>query len=531
MPLEGAMPHFPHTAVSAPPRALRWWAPLAALLLAASALLAVPQPAHAATLHEVTGFGSNPGNLRMFAYVPDGLSTGRPVVVALHGCTQDASYAADAGWTQLADELQFALVVPQQQSANNSNECFDWFQSGDITRGQGEAASIVQMLDRVQSDEGSDPQRAYVTGLSAGGAMTAVMLATYPDRFAGGAVVAGLPYKCATSVLQAYSCMNPGVDKTPQQWGDLVRGASSYTGPWPVVSVWQGTSDTTVDPSNLTELVEQWTNVHGTDATADVSDTVAGYPHHVYDDAAGQPVVEDFHITGMSHGQPIDPGSGTDQCGSTAPYVLDVNICAARHIAGFWGLSAGGDGGDPGPGTGSAVFHGDDAHDGYVKAAADGSGASVGTLESSYGLASGRGADGQLNRSVLSFDTSALPDDATVTGAHLTVTRSFGSGDPWNDPAGNRLLVDVRHGCFGASCTVQPDDWAAAPTAAAAATVPRLTSGSADSSDLDAAGLAAVNTTGSTQVKLRFAQDPASTAYLFVEPGAALTLTVSYQTP
>ncbi|HET6636633.1 MAG TPA: PHB depolymerase family esterase, partial [Streptomyces sp.] len=522
---------IPHTPAAVPRRTPRLWAPFAALLLAASVLFAVPpSAAHAAGLHEVTGFGSNPGNLRMFAYVPDGLPAGRPVVVALHGCTQSAAaYDDETGWTQLADELQFALLLPQQRSANNSNSCFNWFQSGDISRGQGEALSIAQMLDRVQSDQGSDPQRAYVTGLSVGGAMTAVMLAAYPDRFAGGAVVAGLPYKCATSVLQAFSCMNPGVDKSPQQWGDLVRGASSYDGPWPVVSLWQGTSDTTVDPSNLTELVEQWTNVHGTDATPEVSDTVAGYPHHVYDDGSGQPVVEDFRITGMGHGQPVDPGSGPGQCGSTAPYILDVDICAARHIAAFWGLSAGGDGGDPGgdpdPGSGTAVFRGDDAHDGYVKAAADGSGASVGTLESSYGLAIGRGADGRLNRTVLSFDTSALPDDATVTGAHLTVRRSYGSGDPWNDPAGNRLLVDVRRGCFGGSCTVGPDDWAAAPTAAAAAAVPRLMSGTADSSDFASAGLAAVNPTGTTQVKLRFAQDPAATGYLFVEPGAAATLT------
>jgi poly(hydroxyalkanoate) depolymerase family esterase len=524
------MPRFPHTAVSLPLRSPRRWAPLLALLLAAASLLAVPQPAHAAGLREVTGFGSNPGNLRMFEYVPDGLPAGRPVVVAMHGCTQDASYGVDAGWTQLADELRFAVVLPQQQSANNSNSCFNWFESGDIARGGGEALSVVQMLDRVQSDAGSDPRRAYVTGLSAGGAMTSVMLAAYPDRFAGGAVVAGLPYKCATSLVQAFGCMNPGVDKSPQQWGDLVRGASSYGGPWPTVSLWQGTSDTTVNPSNLTELVEQWTNAQGTDATPDVSDTVAGYPHRVYDDGSGKPVVEDFRITGMSHGQPVDPGTGPGRCGVAAPYVLDVDVCAARHIAAFWGLTGTGDGGgDPGGDPGTAVFPGDDAHDGYVKAAADGSGASVGALEGSYGLASGRGADGRLNRTVLSFDTSSLPDDATVTGAHLTVTRSYGSGDPWNDPAGNRLVVDVRHGCLGARCTVEPDDWAAAPTAAATAAIPRLTSGSTDSGAFGPAGLAAVNTTGTTQLKLRFAQDPASTAYLFVQPGAAAKLTVSYE--
>ena len=92
----------------------------------------------AQALSEVSGFGSNPGNLRMYTYIPAGLPANAPVVVALHGCTQSAaSYDAETGWQMLADRWKFALVLPQQQSGNNSSACFNWFEAGDIARGQG----------------------------------------------------------------------------------------------------------------------------------------------------------------------------------------------------------------------------------------------------------------------------------------------------------------------------------------------------------------------------------------------------------
>ncbi|MQA26232.1 MAG: PHB depolymerase family esterase [Micromonosporaceae bacterium] len=526
--IRSATPH-PHpapTRTRPPRRSAFGFAAAAVLVVLATASLA--QPAAAATLEEVTGFGSNPGNLQMFRYVPDGLPAGRPLVVALHGCTQSAAaYDNEPGWTTLAERHGFALVLPQQRSVNNSSRCFNWFEVGDTARGSGETLSIKQMVDRMKADFGSDPGRVFVTGLSAGGAMTAVMMAAYPDVFAGGGVVAGLPYRCATNVSQAFSCMNPGVDLTPAQWGDKVRAASSHTGPWPTLSVWHGTSDTTVAPANLRELVDQWTNVHGADRTPDRSDTVAGYPHKVYQNAAGRSVVETYEITGMSHGQPIDPGTRADQCGAPAAYILDVNICAAYHMVRFWGLDAGGPG--PSPTTGTTVtFANRDPQDGYVKANADGSASAVGTLEAYNGLAIGRGSDGKHNRTVLSFDTSGLPDGATVTRAYLTVAHRSSSGDPWSSPAGNRLVVDVKSGCFG-GCAIEATDWAAAPTTAATAAIGKFTSGIQRSADFGASGLAAIHKAGTTQVKLRFAQNPTSTAYLFIDRGATATLTVSYR--
>ncbi|MFC7618102.1 alpha/beta hydrolase family esterase [Actinokineospora soli] len=187
------------------------------------------------------------------------------------------------------------------------------------------------MTRKALADAGTS--RAHATGLSAGGAMTAVVLAAYPELYAAGGVVAGIPYACAIALYEAFSCMNPGKDLTPAQWGAKVRAASAHTGPWPRVSIWQGTADTTVAPVNQRELVEQWTNVHGVSTTPTSRDTVNGYPRARYGTA-----VETYTITGMGHGQPVDPGTAAGQCGRAVAYVLDVNHCAAWHMATAWGF-------------------------------------------------------------------------------------------------------------------------------------------------------------------------------------------------
>jgi feruloyl esterase len=181
-------------------------------------------------LTEVTGFGSNPGALRMFKYVP---ADPQPaLVVVLHGCTQTAaSYDFGAGWSTLADRHGFVLLLPEQQPANNANNCFNWFLADDIERGQGEAMSIRQMVEKMIVDHGIDRRRVFVTGLSAGGAMTSVMLATYPEVFAAGAIIAGLPYGTATNAKEAFESMGQVRARSAREWGDLVRAASPHKGP------------------------------------------------------------------------------------------------------------------------------------------------------------------------------------------------------------------------------------------------------------------------------------------------------------
>ena len=293
-------------------------------------------------LEEILVFGANPGNLRMFKYLPAGLAANPPLVVVLHGCTQTAAgYDLGAGWSTLADRYRFALLMPEQQRSNNPNGCFNWFQAGDIERGRGEAYSIRQMVDKMVSDHGINPARVFVTGLSAGGAMTSVMLATYPDVFAGGAIVAGLPYGAATNVQQAFETMFQCPPRPARAWGDLVRGASPHAGPWPRVSVWHGGADATVIPSNAREIVKQWTDVHGLPGAPSTQAMVDGYPRQVWLNTAGDELIESYTITNMAHGTPLATGGADDACGAAGPFLLEVGISSSYHIAKFFGLTVG----------------------------------------------------------------------------------------------------------------------------------------------------------------------------------------------
>ncbi|QPP08334.1 PHB depolymerase family esterase [Streptomyces bathyalis] len=291
----------------------------------------------AAGLEKVSNFGSNPGALSMFRYKPDGLPEGSPVVLALHGCNQDAQmYFDNAGWQKFADAGKFSVVAPQQELANNGLKCFNWFEPGDVGRDKGEALSIKQMVDKTIADLKADPKRVFITGLSAGGGMTSSMMASYPDVFAGGAVIAGLPHGCANSSAEAWTCMSPGVSKSAAQWGDIAKKAApGHSGPRPKVSIWHGTADTKVVPKNATESVKQWTNVLGADQEADGTESLpGGTTRSDYKDGNGDVVVRNYSIEGMAHGTPVKPSEG---CGKTGANFFDT-ICSSQYIAKDWGL-------------------------------------------------------------------------------------------------------------------------------------------------------------------------------------------------
>ena len=328
---------------------VRLFFPLAAALLAPAVAVADD------TLAQVSSFGSNPGNLQMFVHVPPNLPAHAPVVVVLHGCSMTASSMQSAGWDALADSAGFAVLYPQQQSANNSSDCFDWFGATDLARGSGEAESIVQMVDALASSSSIDTSRVYVTGFSAGAAYVAVLLATYPDRFDAGSIMSGIPYKCATSETAAFTCMDMAStsEQAASAWGALVKGADSgFSGKWPRVQIWHGASDYTVFTQNATELVKQWTDVHGLDQTATSTEMVGSAAHQEYADNAGVVQVDEYLVSGMGHAVAI----GTDSSG-TCPatpgtYFVDESICSTLRAAQFFGLVTG-TGGGSGSGSGS----------------------------------------------------------------------------------------------------------------------------------------------------------------------------------
>ena len=297
------------------------------------------QPLHSA-LVEITGFGTNPGDLRMFSYVPENLQPVPALVVVLHGCGQTAAgYDLGAGWSTLAKHYGFALLMPEQQSSNNGQGCFNWFSPDDTTRGSGEACSISQMIARMVTDHRIDAHRIYVTGLSAGGAMTSVMLATYPELFAGGAVIAGLPFGVATNVREALHGMFQTPARPAAELGDLVRNASDHRGPWPKISVWHGSADRTVNPANADEIVKQWLDVHDLPPAPMSEGTVDGYPRQIWWNADGETLVESYTITNMAHGTPLGIADNDERYGAQGAFMIEAGISSSYHIANFFGLT------------------------------------------------------------------------------------------------------------------------------------------------------------------------------------------------
>lgn len=304
------------------------------------ALLGGPATPAKDRLSDLVAFGSNPGALRGRFYLPRLEQASTALVVVLHGCTQDAaSYDHGSGWSQLSDEEGFALLYPEQQRGNNPNLCFNWFNASDTRRDTGEALSIRQMIARMVAEHAIDPTRIFVTGLSAGGAMASVMLATYPEVFAAGAIIAGLPYGTAASIPEAFDRMRAHGGPPAAALGALVTAASPHKGPWPTISVWHGDNDPTVSHANSALVVEQWRTIHGIAPEPDAVEHIDGHLRRAWRDAHGREVIEEYRIGGLGHGTPLST-TGADACGAAGAYMLEAGISSTRRIASFWGLTA-----------------------------------------------------------------------------------------------------------------------------------------------------------------------------------------------
>jgi len=295
-----------------------------------------PQPHR---LAEITRYGSNPGALKAWLFLPSIMPPNAPLVVALHGCTQNAEgYAAGSGWSELAERQGFAVLYPEQQRSNNANLCYNWFEPGDVTRDHGEVASISQMIHHLIEAQGVDAKRIYITGLSAGGAMANAMLATYPELFAGGAIIGGLPFGVASNVAEAFERMQgrnpPGVAKLRS----TLKRASANHQARPAVSIWHGTHDQTVRPANAEQIVMQWSGVHGLTSVPDQTMESGKISRRVWLSEDGREVMEINLVRGMGHGVPLATKSDA-AVGTQAPYMLETGVSSTMRIARSWGLA------------------------------------------------------------------------------------------------------------------------------------------------------------------------------------------------
>lgn len=310
-----------------------------------AALLTISGPiAKAAEARQETDFGSNPGNLRMFTYVPDGLDPAVPLIVVLHGCGQEASaFGRDAGWFAVADRFKTMLLLPEQKDdlphdSNNPFACFNWFQLEDNTRDHGEALSIRQMVEAMVARYSVNRSRIYIVGFSAGGAMTVVMLAAYPELFAGGATIAGVPYGCAKSDRTALQCMNAGVNLSADEWRHRMGDTSALDRYSPPISIWQGDGDKVVVPLNKLQLVRQWTAVKRISAIPARTEVDGAIVREVFANDAGATAIESVTIRGLGHAFPIRTDDSLP-CGQPGDFVVAAGVCAAAEIVRFWGLT------------------------------------------------------------------------------------------------------------------------------------------------------------------------------------------------
>lgn len=255
-------------------------------------------------------------------YVPPGAATGpRPLLLMLHGCTQDPDdFAAGTRMNALAREAGVLVLYPEQTQHANAQKCWNWFKAQHQQRDRGEPALLAALTRAVAADHGADPARIYVAGLSAGGAMADILGRCYPDVFAAVGVHSGLPAGAAADLPSALAAMRSGAP-AGAAGGDAVR---------PVI-VFHGDADGTVHHGNGAAVVAAALRAHPT-ASADVRRGQAPngqrYTHSVHRTATGTPVVERWQLHGTGHAW-----SGGSAAGSyTAPGGVDASAEMLRFF-------------------------------------------------------------------------------------------------------------------------------------------------------------------------------------------------------
>ncbi|MFI1097599.1 PHB depolymerase family esterase [Streptomyces sp. NPDC020917] len=420
-------------------------------LLAALLLTATSAPtATAASLTEVTGFGANPSNLRMYVYVPNSAPAHPAVLVAVHYCTGSGpAFYSGTEFASLADRYGFIVVYP---SATRSGSCFDVSSPQALVRdGGSDPVGIMSMVTYTEQHYGGDASRVYVTGASSGGMMTNVLLGDYPDVFKAGAAFMGVPFGCfATTDGSSWNsaCANGQITKTPQAWGDLARsGDPGYTGPRPRMQLWHGTADTTLYYANFGEEIKQWTNVLGVSQTPVLTDSPQStWTRTHYGSTGAQAPVEAISIAGAGH-------------------VLPQTGMAAQTIA-FFGLDGSGgttSGGTTNGGTtNGGTTNGGTTNGGTTNGGTTDGGSSGGTsgaaCSASFGVVSSWAGGYQVTVTVKDTGTAALsawtaawtePQGETIANLWNAVQGSAGGQTTAHNAAYNGTLAPGASTTFG----------------------------------------------------------------------------------
>lgn len=270
---------------------------------------APPQPASFDELPFATPLGLRHYKL----FTPAGLGDRRaPLVVMLHGCSQDPDdFAAGTRMNEFAQARGFRVLYPAQAQRSNAYKCWNWFRPGDQRRDAGEPALLAAITRQVMQAHKVDADRIYVAGLSAGGAMSAILAREYPDLFAAAGVHSGVAQGAASDVASAFNVMKNG----PR---DALAAPSAS--PVPMI-VFHGDQDGTVHPRNGEHLVAG----HATsEASPGSAEGGRSFVRTTYRDASNRPIAEHWLVHGSGHAWSggSAEGSYTDPQGPDATHEM-----------------------------------------------------------------------------------------------------------------------------------------------------------------------------------------------------------------
>ena len=298
-------------------------------------------------LIEVKNYGTNPGRIKMFMHEPKVAklsSLKKPIVFVLHGCSQSAEgIAKQTQWNVLADKYGFYVVYPQQNLINNPSLCFNWFSTEDVQKNQGESLSIKEMLNYMINNYPIDQDRVFVYGVSAGAAMSVVLMANFPDIIDGGALLAGGPFLPELTDLQRMDVMFNPKDNTNEKLGTPIKKLNpGFLGNYPKVIIIQGRNDLVVNPKNADLLIKQWSFLHSIDNN--LTDTLSDFNQSrdvtkfLFKNSEEETKVVFYDINRMGHSIPIDPGVLLNQGGEKTMYTSDKDFFSTYFIARDFGL-------------------------------------------------------------------------------------------------------------------------------------------------------------------------------------------------